>query len=138
MAIDTVKIEIEKTSEGEGHNYLIDYCYLEFEKALNKLTGHPGGGTTLDACFVQFTIDLEKEIGDLFEWSRTQNAQKDVTINFYESEQLKKTYKLNKAYLIQLNHTVKKLEGRGWQQIIFLRLSPRSIEADGDLFEYQA
>lgn len=115
---------------GDRKDQVLSY-HIDFDQRIDDRTGKPVGRPSLTQFSIRIRRESEPAAPFYVEWQLDPTQQENLDICFYDNHQLKRSIKIEEAYLVsynQDNHEPGAIEET-------LIISPRKVEIDGTPFD---
>jgi hypothetical protein len=129
MPITNIFLEPAKE---ERKDAVLNY-HIDFDQRTDDRTGKPVGRPILTQFSIRIRRDSEPEANFYVNWQLEPTLQQDLDICFYDDNQLKRSIKIQEAYLVSYNQDCRE-PGAIEETLV---ISPQKVEMDGIMFNRQ-
>ena len=98
------KITLEPQSGGDRQDHILSYS-IDFDQNFDRQKGQPIGNPTLNGLRISIERDSEPKSAFYLEWLLQSTKTGSVDICFYDKDVLKKTIKIEDAYLVSYDQS---------------------------------
>lgn len=127
MPITNIFLEPAKE---ERKDAVLNY-HIDFDQRTDDRTGKPVGRPILTQFSIRIRRDSEPEADFYVNWQLEPTLQQDLDICFYDDNQLKRSIKIQEAYLVSYNQDCRE-PGSIEETLV---ISPQKVEMDGIMFD---
>jgi hypothetical protein len=105
--------------------------HVDIDQSIDPRTGKPVGRPALTQLSIRIRRESEPEVDFYIKWQLEPTQLEDLDICFYDDHQLKRSIKIQQAYLVSYNQDCK--EAGAIEETLVL--SPNKVSIDGHEFD---
>lgn len=124
------RLTLEPKSDTSRKDEILGYN-IDFDQSMNSRTGKPTGSPILTSMTVRIARESEEDVPYYLKWQLEPGQTEDLDICFYDHLQLKRTIKIENAYLVSYNQDCNE-PGRIEETLI---ISPQKLTMEGEVYD---